>query len=343
MENWMNGNKGDNSMVISSGVKLLRNFDKIPFPDRLDSEKAKNIVKQVEDAFLYGDNYKENYNIVHLWENKDIDNNIHIYKNLITPKLISNSNKSAFIYNDEETKCIMINEEDHIVIQCITSGFNLKDAFNEADEIDDEIERKINYAFDEKLGYITACPTNLGTGMIASVMLHLPALVITNEISQVLNAVSHLGMNITSIYGRKSKSESNIFCVSNQITLGINENEILNNLTAIVNQIINQEKLARDKILKKYKYEVQNKIMRSLGVLKYSVMLKDDECLKLLSNVRLGVELGIINDVDMKSLNYLLVETQPSVLKNRSNENLSQKDMSIRRAKIIREKLNIEG
>lgn len=234
----------------------------------------------------------------------------------------------------------MINEEDHIRLQCITAGLNMQEAFDYAQNIDNLFEEKLDYAFDEKLGYLTACPTNLGTGMRASVMVHLPALTMDSEMNGVLNALTQVGMTIRGLFGEGSKAKSNIYQISNQITLGISEEDIINNLNAVVNQITVQEKLTRQNLMNNYKYDLEDRIYRALGILKSAVILDITECMDLLSNVRMGVEMGILKELDILKLNKLLVDTQPAILKNRFGNNLSQKEIDFNRAKIVREALN---
>jgi protein arginine kinase len=233
----------------------------------------------------------------------------------------------------------MINEEDHIRLQCITSGFNLEEAYDMANKLDNLLEEKLDYAFDEKYGYLAACPTNIGTGLRASVMLHLPALAMKSDMSKVLNAVTQVGMTIRGLFGEGSKGEGDLYQVSNQITLGLSEEEIMNNLKAVVSQIIEREQWSREQILKNHRYELEDRMYRSLGLLKYAVLLNSKDCLNLISDVRMGVEMGIIKDVNIDTLNYLLVETQPATLQLMSNTLLSDKDRDFNRAKMVRQKL----
>ena len=233
----------------------------------------------------------------------------------------------------------MINEEDHVRIQCITAGLNLEEVYKQSDKVDDMLEKNLDYAFDEKLGYLTACPTNLGTGLRASVMLHLPAISLNNEMNGLLNAVSQVGMTVRGLYGEGSKALGNIYQISNQVTLGRSEEEIISNLRVLVNQIINEERVARDKLMRGSKYELEDRMYRSLGILKSAILLSTNECLKLLSYVRLGVEMGIIKDVNKGLLNSILVEMQPANIQNKCNKALSSTERDINRAKFIREKL----
>lgn len=339
MKNWLktSGNNGD--IVLSSRIRYARNIKDIYFPHKLKENEGKDIVRKIEEAFYSSTNMEEEYKTFYLWQLQPIDSRAYLEKHLISNKLILNSSKSAFIVNKDETISIMINEEDHVRLQCITAGLNLQDAYNFAEKIDNLLEENLDYAYEEKLGYLTACPTNIGTGLRASVMIHLPALSMNNEMNGVLNALTQVGMTIRGLYGEGSKAIGNIYQISNQITLGLSEKEIIDNLKAVVNQIISEEKLAREKLLNSYKYELQDKIYRSLGILKSAILLDANECLNLLSDVRFGVEMGIINDISKELLNELLVDTQPAMLQKLCSEKLSDKLKDINRAKLVREKL----
>lgn len=339
MENWLENKVDNEPVVISSRIRLARNIKNVPFPNKLDEEQGKDLVKKVEDAFYISPEIEDKFKTIYLWQNEHTRNNTYLEEHLISEKLVNNSKQAAFILNKNETVSIMINEEDHLRLQSITGGFNLEETLDYANKIDDLLEERLEYAFDEKLGYLTACPTNLGTALRASVMVHLPALTANKEIVGLLNALTQVGMTIRGLYGEGSSGEGNIYQISNQVTLGLKEEEILRNLTGVVNQIIDREKLARERILAKNKYVVEDKIYRSLGVLKSAVILSSKEALNLLSNVRLGVELGIINDVDTRTLNKLLVEIQPATLQKIFESKLSEKERDLNRAKLIKGKL----
>lgn len=340
MENWLDYEGEVDSLVISSRVRLARNIKDEPFPNTSSEENGRKIVSNVEDAFFSETAMKDKFKSVHLWNQDDNSNLSLVEKHLVSKKLIENNSKSAFIINSEQTASIMINEEDHIRLQCISAGFNLEDILNYANKIDDLIEEKIEYAFDEKLGYLTACPTNLGTGLRASVMIHLPAITMNNGVNGILNALTQVGMTIRGLYGEGSGSFSNLYQISNQVTLGISEKDIIANLTAVVRQLINQENTSRQQTTGAYKYELEDKIFRSLGILKTARILDSRECLKLLSNVRMGVEMGIISNISKKALNYLLVNTQPATLGKLFDDKLSTKQLNVKRAEYVRGKLN---
>lgn len=339
MQNWINVKENPENIVLSSRIRLARNIKNMPFPHRLNEDKGKEVVKLIENAFYASSHMEEDYKSVYLWEKEPVESITYLERHLISNNLLENSKKAGFILNKDETVSLMINEEDHIRLQCITAGLNLNEALSYANKLDDLLEEKIDYAFDEKLGYLTSCPTNLGTGLRASVMLHLPALSMSNEMNGVLNALTQVGMTIRGLYGEGSKAKGNLYQVSNQITLGLSEEDILNNLNAVVTQIITQENISRQKMLVNYKYEMEDRIYRALGTLKSAVLLNSSECLSLLSDVRMGVELGIIKNVDISVLNNLLVDTQPGSLQQNLKAKLSERERDLNRARLVREKL----
>lgn len=342
MNNWMTTYEdGNYGLVISSRIRLARNLAKIPFSHKLNVEESRKIIKSVENAFYTAQTTKDKFTTNYLWEKDHNEKNFYLEEHLISKNLIDNSSKAAFILDDKETISIMINEEDHVRIQCITGGLNLEEVYDVSGSIDDLLEENLEYAFDEKLGYLTACPTNLGTGLRASVMLHLPSLSLSNQINGLLNALAQVGMTIRGLYGEGSKAIGNIYQISNQVTLGRSEEEILSNLKALVLQIINQEIISRENLMKKYKYELEDRAYRAFGILKSAVILNSDECLKLLSDVRLGVEMGIIEDVNGVTLNKLLLEVQPAAIQRMYGENLSNEERDFNRAKFVREKLAV--
>lgn len=339
MKNWIKYQGKRDDLVLSSRIRLARNIDKMPFPHKLSIEKGREIVPLVEDAFYRSVHMREEYVTNYLCDRDIIANQVYLERHLISKNLINNSDKAAFIIDKNETVSVMINEEDHIRIQCITSSLNLEEAYDLSNKIDNLLEENLSYAFDEKLGYITSCPTNIGTGLRASVMIHLPTLSLNNKMNGVINAVSQVGMTVRGLYGEGSKAFGNIYQISNQVTLGLSEEEIISNLEAVVKQIINEENLLREDLIKNYKYEIEDRIYRALGTLKSAVLLNSNECIKLLSDVRLGVEMGIIKDVDNVILNNLLVDTQAASIQQINKEKLSNKGIELNRAKLVKERL----
>lgn len=339
MENWITSNAKNEDLVLSSRIRLARNLDKTSFPHKLEIDKRKELIKLVENAFYTFSQKDDEFKTIYLWEKDNIFNETFLERHLISKKLLDNESSAAFIVDKNETVSIMINEEDHIRIQSITSGFNLDEALDLSNKIDNLLEEKLDYAFDERIGYLTACPTNIGTGIRASVMIHLPAIVLSNKMNGVVNAITQVGMTVRGLFGEGSKTIGNIYQISNQITLGLSEEEILTNLKVVVNQIIHEENLLKEDIIKRYRYEIEDRIYRALGILKSAILLNSDECLKLLSDVRMGVEMGIIKDVDKVALNKLLVETQNATMQQAVNKEMTNKEKEFNRAKLVRERL----
>lgn len=338
MKNWINESVDSKSIVISSRIRLARNFEGRPFPNKISEESGKELVNLIMENFESYYNLK-NYKKMKLWEGNNEILHSYLEKHFISSKLIKNGNRAGIIINNEETVSIMLNEEDHIRLQCITSGFDLKEAYDMANKIDNFIESKMDYSFDEKLGYLTCCPTNLGTAMRASVMVHLPAITLNNEITRILKGLTQVGMTIRGLYGEGSEAYGNMYQISNQVSLGINEEEILNNLEAVVCEIMLQEKNARMKLLSNSEFEIKDKIFRALGILQNSYIIDLKESLNLMSYVRLGVENSIIESIDTSILNKLLIDVQPANLQLNLNKKLSTKERDIERARILRENL----
>lgn len=330
-------------LIMTSRVRLARNIDRIVFPHKISNEKGKELVKKVESAFYSDGLKKKDYKTIRLWETDKVTQASLFEQHLISSNMINNASKAAVILGSDDSESIMINEEDHLRIQCIYRGYNLEGAFTAANRIDDQLERHLDFAFDEKYGYLTACPTNVGTGMRASVMVHLPFIAADNRVEESLYALSKLGMAIRGIYGEGSKALGNIYQISNQITLGITEMETLDSLKAVVNKITMQETVAREAAYKKHKYEIEDRVARALGTLKSAVLLTSSECLKLLSDVRLGVEMGIIKTVSTATVDDLFMDAQPATIQKQSKKNLTEKQRDLARAKLVKRKIRTKG
>ncbi|MBP1744678.1 MAG: mcsB [Firmicutes bacterium] len=330
-------------LIMTSRVRLARNLKRIMFPHKLSSEQGKKLVSEVEEAF-YSDVFREgDYSTLKLWQTDKLSQTSYFEKRLISNNMINNSSKGAVILSNDDSESIMINEEDHIRIQCIKTGYNLEDAFRSANRIDDQLEKNLDFAFDEKYGYLTACPTNVGTGMRASVMIHLPFIATDNKVEESLYALSKLGMAIRGIYGEGSKVTGSIYQISNQITLGMTEQETLANLKAVINKIIIHETRAREVAYKNYKYEIEDRAARSLGILKSAVLLTSSECLKLLSDVRLGIEMGIIKTVSIGTVDALIMDVQPATIQKQVGKNLTKEEINLARAKLVKRKIRNKG
>ena len=241
--------------------------------------------------------------------------------------------------SDNESISIMINEEDHLRIQCLYPGFQVLEAWELASRIDDIFEEETDYAFDERKGFLTSCPTNVGTGIRASVMMHLPALVLTQQINRILSAITQVGLAVRGLYGEGSEALGNLFQISNQITLGQSENEIIDNLHGVVRQIIEHEKAARERLVAESRLRVEDRVKRSYGILSHAVIMDSKESAQRLSDVRLGIDLGMISGISPQVMNELMVMTQPGFLQQAFEEKMSTEQRDMRRAELIREQL----
>mgnify|MGYP001054120356 FL=1 len=335
MANWYLQNGKDSDVVISSRVRLARNLADFPFKDKAkqeDLEQILKIIKEIVPSIGYGLKYIELRNIDNITKLTLIENH------LISPEFATNKN-GAILINDEENICIMINEEDHIRIQVFSSGQELEELLNLAIEIDEKIDGLVTYATNERYGYLTSCPTNVGTGLRASVMVHLPALTLTGNIEKVLNVVNNFGMNIRGVYGEGTQSKGNIYQISNNQSLGLIEKEIIKNIKTITEKVIEQERLAR-KYLTKIQIDLEDRVYRAYGILANAMKLSSEECRKLLSDVKLGTDLGIIKELDDMKVSKLETYTKPGNLQKYLAKELDAYDRDIERSKVVKQILN---
>lgn len=341
---WMLEEGPDSDIVLSSRIRFARNFQDITFPIIANEEELDHVLTFFESKYVgkafsdYGP-----FEMIPIRELTSIEKTILVEKHLISPMIIKNVRASAAMISKNEQVSIMINEEDHIRLQLYLPGFQLENALKKANKLDDWLENEIDYAFDEKYGFLTSCPTNVGTGMRASVMIHLPALVLTQQINRMIPAINQLGLVVRGIYGEGSEAVGNIFQISNQITLGKSEADIVEDLGSIVQQLIEQEKRARSRLVEGTGMRLENRLFRSYGTLKYSRILGTKEAAICLSNVRLGIDLGIIEGISKQILNELMILTQPGFLQKYAEKVLTTGERDILRATLIRERLNMEG
>ncbi|WEG12700.1 protein arginine kinase [Pullulanibacillus sp. KACC 23026] len=343
VSNWMQGEGPDSEIVLSSRIRLARNLKDFAFPVISSVDQAQKALTFIKDK-LEGEDYGKigPFEWVNMNELKPVEKRVLVEKHLISPNLAEDAEYGAVLINANESVSIMVNEEDHIRIQCLFPGFQLNEALTLANGIDDWIEEKFDYAFDEKRGYLTSCPTNVGTGLRASVMVHLPALMLTQRMNRIAPAINQFGLVVRGIYGEGSEALGNVFQISNQMTLGKSEEDIVEDLRGVVMQLIQQEKLARKDLLKMSKIQLEDRIFRSYGVLEHSRIIQSKEAAKCLSDVRLGIDLGLIKGVSRSILNELMILTQPGFLQQYFKEVLTPDERDIKRATLIRERLKLE-
>ncbi len=339
---WMKGEGPYHNIVLSSRIRLARNIRETPFPSLAGDKDTEQVVKLVQESLKRGEAGLGEQKMVWMKDMDDLDKQVMMEKHLISPLLAKEDRNSAVILSEDEDISIMLNEEDHIRIQCLFPGLQLEKAFEMSDQIDDLIEESVDYAFDEELGFMTACPTNVGTGMRASVMLHLPALAMTDQINRILSAVGQVGLAVRGLYGEGSEVVGNIFQISNQITLGQSEHDMVENLMGVTQQIVEQEEQARKKLAQEKELKVSDKAGRAYGQLSYARIISTKEALEMLSQVRLGVDMGLLKEVDASILDDLLVLIRPANLQKIADQKLESNERDVKRAEIIRERIKLD-
>ena len=335
---WLRGTGPNSDVVISSRIRLARNLDKVLFSHRANKKQAEQTLNTITQAIAKVDYLKESM-IFHLRDLDSIDRQFLVERHLMSLEFAKSSDSKAMVIDDQEIIALMINEEDHLRIQVMQSGFNLFEAFNIINQMDDALARQLSYAFSPEWGFLTACPTNTGTGMRGSVMLHLPALVMSRQINRVLSAVAKLSFTTRGLYGEGTQASGNFFQISNQVSLGHSEEEILQNLNGLIRQLIEQEQQARQVLLTQDRSLLEDRVWRSYGVLKSAHIITSQETTELLSMVRLGLDLGIIKDISRGTVNELFILIQPAHLQKIEGKKLTSQERDLKRAEILRRKI----
>jgi protein arginine kinase len=323
---------------MSSRVRLARNVKEAAFPGWAKKPERVRVLDLIRPAVESLPEMKDAFS-----ESMDsltsLDKQILVERHLISREHAAKSAGSGLVLNREETLCVMINEEDHLRMQALRPGLQLRQAWNAVDQADSSLERKLEYAFSPELGYLTACPTNIGTGIRVSAMLHLPGLVLAEQINPIIQSVNKLGLAVRGLYGEGTEALGNVFQVSNQMTLGEGEGAIVERLEKVLAQIIEHEENARATILEKKPKMVYNHIGRAYGILANAHSISSKETMNLLSLMRLGVDVGLFPGVDRALVDELFILTQPAHLQKQHSEKLSAEERDLLRADMVRERL----
>jgi protein arginine kinase len=330
------GEAGD--VVFSSRVRLARNLKGIPFPNQATEEQLEQVNREI-GRVLEKKSDLGPIAISKVAQMPPVDRMVLIEEHLCSPQFIEEPQQRALAVNGDKSISLMINEEDHLRIQTITPGFSIENAMELANRVDDYLESGLDFCFDEQFGYLTSCPTNAGTGIRASVMVHLPALAMVDQVKRVLSALTHVGINIRGLYGEGTESFGDLYQISNQITMGRSEEELAGNLISISRQVVEQERAVREALAKDSRLQLEDRLCRSYGILTQARMLSAQEALKLFSDVKLGVELGIISGVDKIKLKELIFLSRAAILQNIIGRELAPTERDFYRAQLIREQL----
>ncbi|NDL67307.1 protein arginine kinase [Anaerotalea alkaliphila] len=332
-------NTDGQGVVVSSRVRLARNLARYNFPSHCSEGDARGVIQEI--AKVVEESQDLTGKLLRMEEVRQLDKVVMMEKHLISPLFINSHLPGALYVTEDEDLSIMVNEEDHLRIQSMMAGDHLQKALEKADALDSILEEHLMYAFNSQLGYLTSCPTNVGTGMRASYMVHVPALESTGQFQYILEAIGKFGLTVRGIYGESSDALGSMFQISNQVTLGISEQEILDNLSAVTRQIVKQELVVREQLLKEKYSELEDAVFRSYGLMRYARVLTAKEAMTLLSDLKLGIELGVLKTKQAMTMNIytLMMSIQPASLQKMESRSMSVQERDMARAEYIRKNL----
>jgi protein arginine kinase len=340
---WLRGSGPEADIVMSSRIRLARNLADFPFIRRCTQLDRQAIIKAVDKRVLKDAGRKDagldKIVLIDVDKLERVDRQFLVERQLISRELAESEGAAAVAINESETFGLMVNEEDHLRLQVMHSGFDLAGAWERINRIDDFLEARLTYAFDDRLGYLTACPTNVGTGMRVSVMLHLPALVITRQLEKVFRALQKISLAVRGLYGEGSQASGHFYQISNQITLGRSEQELIEQVSEVVPMIIEYERKAREFLIKESQKDLHDRVSRAYALLCGAQTISSEETMDLLSSVRMGVNLGLIRDLEIPVINKLFIHTQPAHLQKIRGGSLDRADRNIERAMYLRQHL----
>ena len=337
---WLRGVGPQHEIVISTRIRLARNIKDFVFLSRADADTRAEIADTIQSAIRRGNGLKD---LVHVDVEKldEIDRALLVERHLISRQHAEGTGARRVAFDTSEVSSIMINEEDHLRLQVMRSGFQLNEAWDQINSIDDALEQTLDYAFHPKYGYLTACPTNVGTGIRVSVMLHLPALRLTHELDKVAQAAKDLRLAIRGLHGEGTEALGDFFQISNQITLGKSEAEIIDEFRdIIIPKIVEYESAARQSLLRSRLHVLDDKIWRAMGALQNARLISSNEAMQYLSHVRMGLHVGRLKNVELQTLNELFLQMQPAHLQKLQGERLNGEQRSVARAALIRARLS---
>lgn len=329
---WYKNDGKDKDVAVSSRVRFARNFVDYPFEPRLNEAGAKEIIARVSAIF----ENREGWKIVDFTSISPVEKMTYAEEHLVSPEFAEKKTPSALIMNEEQGIYIMVLEEDHLRIQCIVPGLDIDEAYRRACEVDELIDRSLTYAYSEKLGYLTHCPTNLGTGMRASVMLFLPSYTKAGGIRSLQNQLGKIGLTIRGMSGENSQANGCLYQISNQVTLGISEEETIKKLADVINQISEQERGLRKQLNPEQLDALANNAMRSIGMMVYSIRITSSELISLYRDVRLGASMGLTGNITPAKLDELLFSSMPNTLMLGDETIKTPGDRDAKRAKIVK-------
>ncbi len=335
---WLRGSGPESDIVISSRIRLARNFADFPFIRKCSEQDRANVENQLRTA-IESEKRWENLTYIDVDNLPEVDRQFLVERQLISREHADASGARAVAIDPDEQFSLMINEEDHLRIQVMKSGLDLPAAWKQVDQIDDLLEKSITFAYHPSLGYLTACPTNVGTGMRVSVMLHLPALVITQQIDKVFRSLQKISLAVRGLYGEGSQAMGDFYQISNQITLGRSEEELITQVNEVIPVMIDYERKARQFLVKESREDLHDRVSRAYGILCTAKTISSEETMHLLSSLRMGVNLGLIDNLEIPVINKLFIHTQPAHLQKLRGTLLDTADRNAERAHYLQKHL----
>ena len=335
---WLSSAGKESLVVLSTRVRLARNIAGCRFPESADIDTKKRVISYVDSVVTRSKMMAEGMYI----KATDIDNldkDFLIERHLISPVFLNGDLDKALYISSDEQVSVMVNEEDHLRVQALSAGLNPRGSYELAIKFENEISKYLEYNYDPDFGYLTSCPTNAGTGMRTSVLIHLPGLVLTREIDKVISHITHTGLIVRGFYGEGSDVLGNLFQISNQTTLGISEEEILQQIEQVTYDIIEKEKSARKRLIEETSEIIEDKIWRAYGILKNARVLTSEEVMNLLSAVRLGHATEMLDFLDVSLINDILLLSQPAHLQKYYGSEMDNNRRDFVRAQMVRDKL----
>ncbi len=338
---WMSAEGPHSGIAVTTRVRLARNLENRRFPTHPDQSQRREVLEDVRRAISSLPDGGE-----YVWRELDsegpLDRRLLMERHLISRELADGVGPRAVAVNAGSSLSVMVNEEDHLRMQCLRSGLNLQEAYDRVNRLDDQLSEKLSFAFDSVYGYLTSCPTNVGTGLRVSVMLHLPALVMTRHIEKVFRSVYEMRMAVRGFYGEGTEAFGELYQISNQITIGRSEQDILDDMEAVIRAIIRYEEKARGELAASERNQLEDRVWRSWGVLRNARLMSSEEAMRHLSSLRLGVVMGVFDSVDLREVQKLFLYTQPAHLQRLEGRELESGDRDVARARYIRGELGAE-
>ena len=334
---WLRGTGPESDIVMCSRIRLARNLADFPFTNRAGRGEKTEIESNVKQAIDRG-----RLDLVYFDVNgmSPLDRQFLVERQLISRELVSGEGPRGVAVGDREDTAVMVNEEDHLRVQVMMSGLSLGDVWDRITRLDDQLEEQLAYAYSPQLGYLTACPTNVGTGIRVGVMLHLPALVQTKQIDKVIRAMQKINLVVRGLYGEGTQASGDFYQISNQQTLGKSEQELIRILADVVPQVIQYERTARTALMNERRHYLHDQVSRAYGQLKTAHTISSEETMLLLSSVRMGINLGLIDDLEIATVNELFIQTQPAYLQKIRGSELGVEERNVARASYLRSRLS---